>query len=88
METAASRRLGEVRRRPEGLAAAQEAVTVYRELVGGNRDAYMPALAMSVTSSMHFSGTTRPASCRPVILTSRLEPRAAALFAGLLTVYR
>jgi hypothetical protein len=43
-------RLGEAGRRGEGLAAAQEATTLYRELVELNRDAYLPALAMSVNN--------------------------------------
>ena len=43
-------RLGEAGRRAEGLAAAQEAVDLYRELVGLNRDAYLPDLATSVNN--------------------------------------
>ncbi|MGH3855707.1 MAG: hypothetical protein ACRDR6_19910, partial [Pseudonocardiaceae bacterium] len=41
-------RLAEAGRRAEGLAAAQEAVQLDRELVELNRDAYLPDLAMSV----------------------------------------
>ena len=37
-------------RRAEGLEVAQEAVTLYRELVGLNRDAYLPNLATSVNN--------------------------------------
>ncbi len=37
-------------RRVEGLAAAQEAVELYRELVELNRDAYLPDLAASVNN--------------------------------------
>ncbi|WP_203914277.1 tetratricopeptide repeat protein, partial [Rhizocola hellebori] len=43
-------RLGEVGRRAEGLAAAEEAVDLYRELVTLNRDAHLPDLAMSVNN--------------------------------------
>ena len=43
-------RLGEVGRRAEGLAAAQEAVDLRRELAAGHRDAYLPDLAASVNN--------------------------------------
>ncbi|WP_320069327.1 tetratricopeptide repeat protein [Micromonospora sp. RTGN7] len=43
-------RLGAVGRRGEALAAGQEAVDLYRELAAGNRDAYLPDLAMSVNN--------------------------------------
>jgi hypothetical protein len=42
--------LGEAGRRAEGLAAAQEAVDLYRELAELDRDAYLPDLAMSVNN--------------------------------------
>ncbi|MBA2324595.1 MAG: hypothetical protein H0V92_11495 [Pseudonocardiales bacterium] len=37
-------------RRVEGLAAAQEAVQLYQELVESNRDAHLPNLARSVNN--------------------------------------
>ncbi|MEU8220143.1 hypothetical protein AB0C47_30735, partial [Micromonospora taraxaci] len=43
-------RLAAVGRRAEALAASQEAVDLRRELVDGNRDAYLPDLAMSVNN--------------------------------------
>jgi tetratricopeptide (TPR) repeat protein len=43
-------RLAEAGRRAEALAASQEAVDLYRELAAGNRDAYLPNLAMSVNN--------------------------------------
>ncbi|MEV4824560.1 hypothetical protein, partial [Micromonospora sp. NPDC049274] len=42
--------LGKVGRRVEALAVSQEAVDLYRELVAGSRDAYLPDLAMSVNN--------------------------------------
>ena len=42
--------LAQAGRRAEGLTAAQQAVTLYRELVGLNRDAYLPDLAGSVNN--------------------------------------
>jgi tetratricopeptide (TPR) repeat protein len=42
--------LAEVGRRAEALAASQEAVDLRRELAAGNRDAYLPDLAMSVNN--------------------------------------
>ncbi|MGC4773513.1 hypothetical protein ACLQ25_31685 [Micromonospora sp. DT44] len=41
-------RLAEVGRRAEALAASEEAVDLRRELADGNRDVYLPDLAMSV----------------------------------------
>ncbi|NNJ62540.1 MAG: hypothetical protein HKP61_16665 [Dactylosporangium sp.] len=43
-------RLAEAGRRPEALEASAEAVTLRRELAAGNRDAYLPDLAMSVNN--------------------------------------
>ena len=43
-------RLAEVGRRPEALLVSEEAVTLRRELVAANRDAYLPNLAMSVNN--------------------------------------
>jgi hypothetical protein len=41
-------RLAESGRRTEALTTSEEAVTLYRELVAGNRDAYLPNLATSL----------------------------------------
>ncbi|RAK24795.1 hypothetical protein B0I29_1351, partial [Actinoplanes lutulentus] len=43
-------RLAEAGRRVEALTASQEAVDLRRELAAGNRDAYLPDLAMSVNN--------------------------------------
>jgi len=43
-------RLAETGRQVEGLATVQEAVDLRRELAAGNRDAYLPDLAMSVNN--------------------------------------
>ncbi|GFJ95229.1 tetratricopeptide repeat protein [Phytohabitans rumicis] len=43
-------RLAEAGRRAEALTASQEAVALFRELVAGNRDGYLPALALSVNN--------------------------------------
>jgi tetratricopeptide (TPR) repeat protein len=45
-----SNRLADVGRRDEGLAAIQEAVTIYRRLAQGNATAHEPALAVSLTN--------------------------------------
>ena len=42
--------LATIGRRDQALAHAEEAVTLYRELAAHNRDAYLPALAMSVNN--------------------------------------
>ena len=57
--------LGEAGRRAEGLAAAQEAVDLRRELVGLNRDAYLPDLAVSVNNLAVRPGRGGPAGRRP-----------------------
>jgi hypothetical protein len=45
-----SLRLAEAGRREEGLAAIEEAVTVYRRLAAGNAAAYEPDLASSLNN--------------------------------------
>ena len=55
-------RLAEAGRRAEGLAAAQEAVDLRRELAAGNRDAYLPDLATSVNNlAIHLAEAGRRA---------------------------
>jgi hypothetical protein len=55
-------RLAEAGRRADGLAAAQEAVHLRRELVELNRDAYLPGLAMSVNNlAVHLAEAGRRA---------------------------
>jgi tetratricopeptide (TPR) repeat protein len=45
-----SGRLAEAGRREQGLAAIEEAVSVYRQLAAGNAAAYEPDLAMSLNN--------------------------------------
>ena len=53
-------RLGELGRREEGLAAVEEAVTVYRRLTEANPAAYLPNLAMSLNNvSIHLGEVGR-----------------------------
>ncbi len=68
-------RLAEAGRRPEALQAAEEAVGMRRELAAGNRDAYLPDLAMSVNN---LAVRLAEAGRRPEALQAAEE--AAALY--------
>ena len=63
-------RLAEAGRRAEALTASQEALDLRRELAGGNRDAYLPDLAMSVNN---HAGRLAEAGRRAEALTGSKE---------------